>query len=257
MSIGESVHGGKPQDSNVPPSIALGIVKDNWDAQHPGMVKVNILVEGGNESESDWMPVATPYAANNCGLYALPEVGSTVIIGYVDDNSVTPVVIGSIWNNKGKGQTELPTDTANAKNTIKVFCTSKGQMIKFDESDDKQSVEIISAKKLKLSLDDQKEKITISDEDNELELDRQNGSVTIKASKEIKLKIGDSKECIKADDKGVTIKTSNCTLECDVLNLKGKQTKVDGSTVEIKASGNLNIQSSGMAALKGSMLKLN
>lgn len=257
MSIGESVHGGKSEDVNNPASIALGIVKENWDAAHPGMVKVNILVEGGKESESDWMPVAVPYAANNCGLYLLPEVGSTVIIGYIDDNSVTPVVIGSVWNKTGKGTTEPPKETANQQNSVKVFCTSKGHMIKFDESDDKQCLEIMSAKKMKITFDDVNEKIIMSDGSNEVELDNKNQAVTLKAAKEFKLKIGDSAECIKADSSGVTIKAKECTLECDVLNLKGKQTKVDGASVEVKASGNLNLQASGMAAVKGSMLKLN
>ena len=130
-------------------------------------------------------------------------------------------------------------------------------MIKSDESDDKQCLEIMSAKKMKITFDDVNEKLTLSDGSNEVELDNKNKAVSLKASKEFKLKIGDSAECIKADSSGVTIKAKECTLECDVLNLKGKQTKVDGASVEVKASGNLNLQASGMAAVKGSMLKLN
>lgn len=256
MSIGESVHGARQGDANIPASLALGIVKDNFDALHPGMVKVNILVEGGKELESEWMPVCTPYAANGCGMYLLPEVGATVIIGYIDDNSVTPVVVGSLWNKTGKGKTELPQNTADQQNTIKVFSTAKGHMIKFDESPDKQSVEIISGKKLSVKLDDINEKIEISDGASTVSLEKKTGAVSVKAKSEINLKIGES-ECLKADSKGVTIKASSVTLQCDSLELKGQQTKVDGAAVDIKASSNLNIQSSGMAAIKGSMLKLN
>ena len=121
MSIGESIYGGSSSGSNNPASLALGIVKDNWDAMHPGMVKVNILIEGGKESESDWMPVASPYAANECGAFMMPEVGSTVVIGYINDNSVSPVVIGSIWSKSGKSKSGLPSDSADAENSVKVF----------------------------------------------------------------------------------------------------------------------------------------
>lgn len=256
MSIGESVHGGAGGGENMPASIALGIVKDNWDAMHPGMVKVNILIEGGKESESDWMPVASPYAANKCGAYMLPEVGSMVVIGYINDNSVSPVVIGSIWNNSGKGKSALPADTAGEKNYTKVFCTEKKQMIKFDESPDSQSIEIISGKKLKLVLDDKNEKIQLTDGDDNIEFDKKNGKIAVTGKTEIDISIG-SNTSVKADKSGITLKASKITLDCDTLELKGKQTKVASSTCEIKASGNLNIQSSGMAAIKGSMLKLN
>ena len=256
MSIGESVYGGSGGGSNNPASIALGIVKDNWDAMHPGMVKVNILIEGGKESESDWMPVAAPYAANECGAFMMPEVGSMVVIGYINDNSVSPVVIGSIWSKSGKGKSGLPSDSANAKNSVKVFCTSKKQMIKFDESPDSQSIEIISGKKQRIFLDDANEKTVISDSGDEITLDKKSGEITVKAKTKLTLEAGD-KTSIKADSSGITIKATKFSVDCDVLELKGKQTKAEGSTVEIKASGNLNIQSSGMAAVKGSMLKLN
>lgn len=256
MSIGESVYGGAGGGSNIPASIALGIVKDNWDALHPGMVKVNILIEGGKESESDWMPVASPYAANECGAYMLPEVGSMVVIGYINDNSVSPVVIGSVWNKSGKGKSGLPKDTADAKNSVKVFCTEKKQMIKFDESPDSQSIEILSGKKLKILLDDKNEKIKIADGDDEIEFDKKKGEISVKGKTKLTLKAGD-KTAVTADSSGLTLKASKISLDCDMLELKGKQTKLDSSTCEIKASGNLNIQSSGMAAVKGSMLKLN
>lgn len=256
MSIGESVHGGAGSGANIPASIALGIVKDNWDAMHPGMVKVNILIEGGKESESDWMPVASPYAANECGAFMIPEVGSMVVIGYINDNSVSPVVIGSIWNKSGKGKSGLPKDCADAKNSVKVFCTAKKQMIKFDESPDSQSIEIVSGKKLKVLLDDKNEKIQVTDGDDEIELDKKKGEVSVTGKSKLTVKVGD-KTKITADSSGVTVKASKISFDCDMLELKGKQTKVNSSTCEIKASGNLNIQSNGMAAVKGSMLKLN
>lgn len=256
MSIGESVYNGSGGSDNKPASLAMGIVKDNWDAMHPGMVKVNILVEGGKESESDWMPIASPYAANECGAFMMPEVGSTVVIGYLNDNSVSPVVIGSLWSKSGKSKSGLPKNAANAQNSVKVFCTAKKQMIKFDESSDSPSIEIISAKKQRIFLDDSNEKTVISDDDDEITLDKKKGEITVKAKTKLTLSVGD-KTTITMDQSGIAVKSTKFSVDCDVLELKGKQTKAEGSTVEIKSSGNLNIQSSGMAALKGSMLKLN
>ncbi len=261
MNIGENIHGGtegQRGDQNKPASLAMGIVKSNWNPLHPGMVQVSILVDGGNESVSDWMPVASPYAANQCGLYLLPEVGSTVIIGYVDDNSVSPVVIGSLWIKQGKSNSALPGNTAASENPVKVFSTSKGQMIKFDESSTSPSIEILSAKKQRVFLDDKNEKIILSSggSENKITIEGKTGNISIEAKKGVSIKVG-GKDAISISSTETTVKSTKMKYDGNVLELKGKQTKVEGTAVEVKSSGNLTLQSSGMAQVKGSMLKLN
>ena len=119
MAIGESIYASEGQGSGKSESLTLGVVKDNWNPLNPGMVKVLISTPSDGEIESDWMPVMTPYGGNGSGCMMLPEVGTTVVIGYIDDNSVSPVVLGCTWLKKGKKENKLPDSSANDKNNIK------------------------------------------------------------------------------------------------------------------------------------------
>lgn len=260
MSIGDYIYETPKGDSqsDKPASIALGIVAENWDAKHPGMIKVNILVSGNKQVLSDWMPVAMPYCSNGSGLYMLPEVGSTVVVAYVDDRTIDPIVIGSIWSSQGKSKSKLPQKTANKDNDIKVFTTPKGFSIKIDEGSKTPSIEMVTPKKQRVFLDDKNEKITLTSggDDTGIEIDGKSGNIIIKAKKSIVLKPG-NKEVVKVTSSSADIKTEKVNVDASQLQLKGKQSKLEGSTVDIKAQGNLKIESSGMAQVKGSMLKLN
>jgi uncharacterized protein involved in type VI secretion and phage assembly len=260
MGVGDSVHGSENDDAgkNKPSSIALGKVVKNWDALHPGMVQVSINVEEGKEVTSDWMPVLSPYAANNCGLYLLPEVGSMVVIGYIDDNSVSPVVIGSLWLKNTVANVSIPSGATDKDNGVKLFATSKGQLIKIDESSGKQEIEIITSKKQRVLLDDKNECVEVSSggSDNMIKIDGKGGKISIEAKSGISLKVG-GKDSIEINSTETAIKSQRLSHDGDVMELKGKQSKIEGSVVEIKSNGNMTIQSSAIAQIKGSMLKLN
>lgn len=259
MNIGESIYSAKDKttDKNRPASLAVGVVKKNWDSMHPGKVQVGIIVDGGEETLSDWMPVAVPYAANQCGFFAMPEVGSTVVIGYIDDNSVSPVVIGSMWVGLGNAKISLPNNCADQDNEKKVFCTSNGHMIRIDEGKDSPSIEMISAKGQIVSLNDKTETILLkSGDENSIQIDGKNGKIEISAKTSLTVKIG-GKEALTVDKTQTSVKSDKFNCENSMISLKGKQTALEGSSVSVKAQGDLTIQSSGMAQIKGSMLKLN
>lgn len=259
MGIGESVHGeasNKKTDTNKPASIMIGTVAENWDKDHPGKVKVNIRGDANAEAKSEWMPVAAPYAANKCGFYMLPEKGSTVVIGFIDDNSVSPVVIGSLW--LGTDTSAIPENAADENNIFKIFCTQSGHMIKFSEKEDENSIEIISSSKQRIFLDDKEEKIVFSSgsDDNKITIDGQNGNIVVDAKTSFSVKI-DGSEAMKITSSETAVKSSKFSYKGDTLDFNGNQSKIEGATVNVKSSGNLNIESSGIATVKGSMLKLN
>jgi len=264
MGIGDIIYSGASSGGsmNKPASIALGIVTDNWDAIHPGAVKVKIITENGNTVTSGWVPVVMPYAGSGAGLYAMPEVNSIVVLGYVDDNSISPVVIGSIWGKVSAGRisakTKPPKGAPNSKNSKKVFATKSGHMLKFDESKDSPSIEIITAKKQRVFLDDKGEKILLQTgkSGNKVEIDGKGGNITIEAKKKITFKVGGG-SALELSKEKTDVKNKTLNFDGTKLSLKGKQTKLEGSTVDIKSSGNLSVKSNGMAQIKGSMLKLN
>jgi uncharacterized protein involved in type VI secretion and phage assembly len=185
-------------------------------------------------------------------------VGSIVVIGYIDDNSVSPVVIGSLWLKSAVANVSMPSGATDKDNGVKLFSTSKGQLIKIDESSGKQEIEIITSKKQRILLDDQNECIEISSggNDNQIKIDGKGGKISIEAKTSITLKAG-GKDGIEIKSTETAIKSQRLSHEGDVMELKGKQSKIEGSVVEIKSNGNMTIQSSAIAQIKGSMLKLN
>ncbi len=166
-----------------------------------------------------------------------------------------PVVLGCLWNGKDK----LPEGTADEKNETKAVITKGGHKITFTETQDKAKITVNTPKGLEILLDDEKETILVQDKgkENSLSMDCKNGAVTLKAKKEISLTIG-TKEVVKADAN--TVKVACGTVQLDAqqsLKLGGQSASLTGSSVKVKADGELGLQASGMAQLKGSMVKIN
>ena len=57
------------------PGIITGLVKENWDEDHPGMVRVEYFLGEVGKNLTGWVPVAVPYAGNQYGYYARPRWG--------------------------------------------------------------------------------------------------------------------------------------------------------------------------------------
>ncbi len=259
MAIGESIYGaGEQGGENRPASLTLGIVKENWNPLSPGMVKVLISTPNDGEMESDWMPVVTPYGGNGVGCFLLPEVGATVVIGYIDDNSVSPVVLGCTWLKKNQKENKLPDASANQKNNVKVFAFSNGTLLRITEDQQGDMVEIMTAKKQQVVLDDKSQtvKVISKEGDSCMELNGKTGSVTMEAKESFTVKVG-GKEVLTVSKSGLKVDADQMDLNGKSLKCKASQAKLEGSTIELKAQGTLKAECSGIAQIKGSMLKLN
>lgn len=237
--------------------VTTGIVKENWDSKFPGMVKVEVMLGETGKTQTKWIRVLSPYAGKNYGYYALPEVGDEVLVSFNMGNTNRPYVLGSLWNNKNK----IPEGTANEKNTIKKLVTKGGHEIIFDEEDKKEKIEITTPKKLKISLEDEKEVINIQDKsgNNILTINSKNGEITLKAKSKISFDAG-GKAKITLDGKGnsVEIKAGNININAQQqLKLKGQKLAEEGNMVEIKGTGSVKVNSSAMLELKGSIAKIN
>ena len=249
----------KPEDKTYPeitaPGLLNAIVKEIWDKEHVGMIKVEYLMGEKNKKTSDWVRVMSGYCGDGFGNYWLPEIGTEVLVGFIHGNMNMPVVLGCLWNGKDK----LPEGTADEKNETKAVITKGGHKITFTETQDKAKITVNTPKGLEILLDDEKETILVQDKgkENSLSMDCKNGAVTLKAKKEISLTIG-TKEVVKADAN--TVKVACGTVQLDAqqsLKLGGQSASLTGSSVKVKADGELGLQASGMAQLKGSMVKIN
>ena len=237
--------------------IVMGIVKENWDSKHPGMVKVELFHSQSGMNVTGWIPVMTPYGGKNFGAYALPEVGSEVVVAFTMGDRNSPVVLGSLWSSANP----LPENTAVKENTVKKFLTKGGNEISISEEKDKNKIEIKTAKNAAVLIDDENQSITVHDAEakNQIILDTQSGTVTVQAEKKVIFKVG-NKDMLVIDGTGkkVTVDSGSVDINAqNAINIKGQNITVDGTALALKGKSSLNAQSNGTTIVKGTMVKIN
>jgi len=218
-------------DSGPPPwgtlGLVAGVVTNIEDPDKTGRVKVKFpsLSEG---DESGWARVVS--------LGAGPEQGD---LRY-------PVVLGGVWSKKNKP----PVSETKPKVEMRTITSRLGHKIEISdgESDDKKSVTI--------TLADGKTTLNLAHDKVDLEAN----------SKPLTIKSGQASIAFDANG-GITIKGQKVTIEAQTdMAIKGTNVKVNGNAnVEIaanaqfKASGNAgaNLETSAIAIVKGSMVKIN
>ena len=186
--------------------VVVGVVTNNQDPDGFGRVKVKFPWLS-DVDESDWARVAAPMAGNKRGFYFLPEVDDEVLVAFEHGDVRFPYVLGALWN----GKDAPPATNGDGKNNVRLIQSRSGHVIKLNDEDGKETVEILDkSQKNSIVIDTAKNTITItSDQD-----------ITISASK----------GTIKLDAQNVEIKSSAATkLEA-------------GSTMDVKASGTMTVK---------------
>lgn len=246
------------------PGVTIGIVKENWDSEHQGMVKVEMYLGEEGKNVTGWVPVMSSYAGDGYGNYQLPEVGQEVVIGFHFGERNYPIVLGCLWNKKNK----LPQNTANENNTIKKFCTKGGSEVIFDDEKGKEKILVMTPGKLSFSIEDEKKIIQIKDEkgENSIQIDCQNGKMIFQAKDKMEFKIG-TDTAISIDSDTVQIKSK--TIEQSgqqKISISGQNVNVESkANIGIAAKANVSIEgkaatkinSGGLLEVKGSMVKIN
>lgn len=274
--------------------IATGIVKENWNEDFPGRVRVEYSLGEPGKMLTGWIPVMTGYAGPGYGTYLLPEIGTEVVVAFNHGDKDCPIVIGCLWNKVNT----LPEKAATEKNNKKLWKTKGGYQLSLEEGEEEKllftdskaenSVSISSKDKI-ISIDAkekleikiggetfltiEKGKITIVDE-----VLVTAGKITLQPEKELVLKgksisvepedgvsvLGKSveispKQAVTIEGKSISLspKQSVEITPNQGITLKSQQIKVDGTSVEVKAKLSGVVEAGGMLEVKGTMLKLN
>lgn len=263
---------GEEENEGLVRGILLGEVTENWDSEHPGMVKVQLLLGMEEKNELDWIPVASSYAGKEYGAYLLPEIGAQVLVAFYMGQPQSPYVIGCLWNQTNT----LPTDAAKENNTVKTFRTKGGNCIEISDEEGKEKIAVRTKAEHTILLDDENQQITFQDKEgkNAVTLDAKEGTLTVKADKKAVFSVGGKEMLILNGEKGeVSISADNIKAEAgQKLKLKGQNASVEGSSIELKGqnvkaeaqaslelkgTASLKAESSGILQAKGSMMKLN
>lgn len=193
--------------------VVIGIVTNNQDPDKLGRVKVKFPWLS-NEHESFWARIATPMAGKERGIYFLPEVDDEVLVIFEHGDMRFPYVIGALWN----GQDLPPDNNKDGKNNLRVIKSRSGHIIRLNDEEGKEKIEIIDKSKK-----------------NSLVFDTANNTITINSDKDINLKA--SQGTIKLEAQKIEIKSSS-------------DTKIEASAgMDIKANATMNI--------KGATINLN
>jgi uncharacterized protein involved in type VI secretion and phage assembly len=193
--------------------LVVAVVTNNQDPDGLGRVRLRFPWLNDAE-ESHWARIAAPMAGKKMGFYCLPEVDDEVLVGFEHGDLRMPYVLGALWN----GKDGPPADNSDGKNNHRLLQSRSGHVIRLNDEDGKETIEIIdSSGKNSLTIDTAAKTITIQS-DQDIALVASNGSISLEA-------------------KDITLKSSG-------------DTKLEsGAGLDIKASGTLNV--------KGSTINLN
>lgn len=257
-------------------SIATAVVKENWNEDLPGHVKVEYALGEEGECVTGWIPVMVPYGGAGYGDYRLPEVGSKVVVGFNYGSEDRPIVLGCLRS----GADAMPEGAAAEENTKKLFRARNGYQILIDEEKKKLTIgtaageneisiqeesgviRICGKEKIEFTIDGtvrlsiEKDRITIADaavitEDIELK----SKSVIVNPENDITLK---GKSISMSPQNSVTLEGNTVEVKpSQKASVSSMQVGIEGTKLEVKGKGNAKVEAQGILEVKGALLKLN
>lgn len=87
----------------------LAKVSDVDDPESRGRIKIQYM-SFQDGLESDWAPVAAPYAGPDRGLFTMPEVDDLAVVAFLAGNVNQPIVLGFIWSGDGSPPASATTE---------------------------------------------------------------------------------------------------------------------------------------------------
>jgi uncharacterized protein involved in type VI secretion and phage assembly len=193
--------------------VVVGIVTNNKDPDNLHRIKVRFPWLN-QDHESNWARVATLMAGNNRGGYFLPEVDDEVLVAFEHGLIDQPYIIGSLWN----GKDQPPESNQNGENNHRTFKSRSGHIIRFNDQDGQETIEIID-----------------KTSNNKIVIDSSKNTVTIEANSDIEIKST----------------TGKLTLSAIGIELNSK------AEVKIEANTTMDLTANAPVTVKGAVINLN
>lgn len=134
------------------------LVSELVDPARLGRIAVELPWLGSDGSAvRAWSTLLSPYADQDQGFQALPEVGSQVVVAFEAGDPRRPYILGACWN----GVETLP-EAPSAANDKRLIKTRSGSMLVFDDAAAGAKVTLSTPGGHTLELDDQGSSITIT-----------------------------------------------------------------------------------------------
>lgn len=185
MSLYDIFANGSQQESqaNKIVGVAVGVVTNNKDPANLGRVRVK-FPWFSDDDESEWARIATFMAGKNRGALFLPEMDDEVLVAFEHGDMRRPYIIGALWNGVDTPPKEFVND---GKNNLRLIRSRSGHLIKLDDTEGAEKIEVIDKSgKNSVVMDAKENTITITS-DKDIVLEATNGKITLQ-SKEIELR---------------------------------------------------------------------
>ncbi|PJF40819.1 MAG: phage tail protein [Chloroflexi bacterium] len=209
-----------PEDRSRFYGVTVGLVTNNKDEAGMGRVKVKFPWLS-DEDESFWARIAVPMAGKQMGTYFLPEVNDEVLVAFEHGRVEYPYIIGALWNGKDKP----PESNDDGKNNMRTMKSRSGHIIRFDDTDGDEKIEILDKSG--------KNTIVIKVKENDISITSE-GTLTLKAKQDITIESSGGKLIMKANGIDANSKADVAVQASTKADFKaGSQLNIKGAMVNI------------------------
>jgi uncharacterized protein involved in type VI secretion and phage assembly len=154
------------------------IVTDLVDSERLSRIEVSFPWLGDDAADvRAWATLLTPYADDNQGFVALPEVGTQVVVGFEAGDLHRPYVVGSCWNGK-----EMMPVTPTRPNDKRLIRTREGSLLEFDDTAGAPKVTLSTRNGHRVVLDEGSRQLTVTHQDGSSVTFTAAGQVQVRAN---------------------------------------------------------------------------
>jgi uncharacterized protein involved in type VI secretion and phage assembly len=159
------------------------IVTDIVDPDRLGRVQVSFPWLGSDgDSVRAWATLLAPYADDNQGFVALPEVQTQVVVGFEAGDLHRPYVVGACWNGK-----EMMPVTATKPNNKRLIRSRSGSVLEFDDTEGATKVTLSTSKGHKVVLDEGARQLQVTHQDGSTVTFTASGQVQVQANATVEI----------------------------------------------------------------------
>ncbi|TND02431.1 MAG: Rhs element Vgr protein [Bacteroidetes bacterium] len=207
------------------------------DADPAGQYRVQVKLPLIDPEGKIWARMVHDDAGNKRGHCFWPEVDDEVVVGFMNDDPRYPVILGLLFNKKA-----VPPIAPAAENKEKGIVTKTGIKILFNDDDGKQTLTMLTPGGNSILIDDGAKGITLKDQNGNT-ITMNDSGITIKSAGEVKVDA----------TKNLTLSSASGDVSLSGTNIKNE------AKAKFSANGNAGaeIQTSAIAILKGSLVKIN
>lgn len=217
------------------------VTKLSEDPDKEFKIEVKIPDASGIE-KTLWARLSNFWGNKGYGSFFIPEIGDEVILGFFNNDSSHPVILGTLYSSALPAPNELKDE-----NPIQSITTKSKMKLEFD--DEKKIITLETPGKNRFKISDEDKAISLTDQNQNKIVMNDNGiiiesakAITLKAKTEIKIEAGTAIETKAKTD-----------FKLQAMNIEGKAQ----TTLKMAGTASAELSASGNTTVKGAMVMIN